>query len=151
LPKAQPVQSKNLQSRYRVLLIEDHEPLAEATADFMRGAGLDVRIAFTGREALETATAFRPEIVLCDVRLPDMSGIDVARALREMPGANDAVIAIHSAMNEGDLGMPSLQAGAVVNLFLPKPLTEEKLNTLISALTSQRNGAGGSQNPNLPT
>jgi len=137
LPKAQPVKPKNLESRRRALLIEDHAPLAEATAEFMRSTGLDVRIASTGREALETATAFHPEIVLCDVSLPDMSGLDVARALREMPGAKDAVIAMHSAMTERDLDTQSLQTVAAVNLFLSKPLTEEKLNTLISVLTSQ--------------
>jgi CheY-like chemotaxis protein len=137
LPEAQPVKPKNLQSRWRVLLIEDHEALAEATAEFMRSTGLDVRIASTGREALETATAFHPEIVLCDVRLPDMSGLDVARALRDMPGAKDAVIALHSAMTESHFGTQNLQAIAAVNLFLSKPLTEEKLNTLISVLTSQ--------------
>jgi len=118
------------------LLIEDHKPLAEATAEFMRSNGLDVRIASTGREALETATAFHPEIVLCDVMLPDMPGLDVARALRDMPSAKDAVIAMHSALTERDFGTHSLQAG-VVNLFLSKPLTEEKLDTLISVLTSQ--------------
>ena len=137
MPKAQTVKLKNLQSRWRVLLIEDHAPLAEATAEFMRSKGLDVRIASTGREALETATAFHPEIVLCDVRLPDMSGLDVARALREMPGAKEAVIGMHSALIESDLDTQSLQAVAAVNLFLSKPLTEEKLNALISVLTSQ--------------
>jgi two-component system, sensor histidine kinase len=119
------------------LLIEDHELLAEATAEFMRSRGLDVRIASSGSEALETATAYLPEIVLCDLWLPDMSGLDVARALREMPGAKDAVIAMHSAMTESDLRLQSLQAATSVNLFLSKPLTEEKLNTLISVLASQ--------------
>jgi CheY-like chemotaxis protein len=128
---------KNFLSRLRVLLIEDHAPLAEATAEFIRSKDLDVRIAPTGREALETAAVFHPEIVLCDIRLPDMPGPDVARALREMPGAKDAVIAMHSAMTERDLGTQSLQADAAVNLFLSKPLTEEKLDTLISLLKSQ--------------
>jgi len=54
-----------------------------------------------------------------------------------MPGAKDAVIAMHSAMTERDLDTQSLQTVAAVNLFLSKPLTEEKLNTLISVLTSQ--------------
>jgi CheY-like chemotaxis protein len=127
----------NFLSRWRVLLIEDHAPLAEATAEFIRSKDLDVRIASTGREALEIAAEFHPEIVLCDMRLPDMTGPDVARALRKMPRAKDAVIAMHSAMTEPDLRTESLQASAAVNLFLSKPLTEEKLDTLISVLKSQ--------------
>ena len=135
--KAQPVQQKDLRSRWRVLLIEDHPLLAEATAEFVRSMGLDVRIAFTGREALEAAAAFHPEIVLCDIRLPDIPGPDVALALRAMPAAKDAVIAIHSALSDSDLAETRRQVGSAVNLFLPKPLTEEKLNTLISLLESQ--------------
>ena len=136
LTKAQPIKPKNFRSRWRVLLIEDHGPLAEATAEFMRNKGLDVRIASTGREALETAAAFHPEIVMSDIMLPDMTGLEVARALRAMPGAKDAVIAMHSAMTESDLGPLSRQVSAV-NLFLSKPITEEKLDTLISELKSQ--------------
>src|SRR5262245_12565839 len=103
----------------------------------MRSKGLDVRIASTGREALEIAAVFHPQIVICDVRLPDMSGPDVARALRKLRGAKDAVIAMHSAMTESDLGTLSRQAGSAMSLFLSKPLTEEKLDTLTSILKSQ--------------
>ena len=128
---------KNFLSRWRILLIEDHAPLAEATAEFMRSNGLDVRIASTGREALETAAAFHPEIVLCDVRLPDMTGPDVARTLRATPGAEDAVIAMLTAMNDSDLNTVRRQVGSTANLFLSKPITQEKLDTLISVLKSR--------------
>ena len=103
----------------------------------MRNKGLDVRIASTGREALETAAVFHPEIVLSDLMLPDMSGLDVARALRATPGAKDALIAMISAMTESDLGPLTGQVGSAVNLFLSKPITEEKLDTLLSGLKSQ--------------
>jgi len=128
---------KNFLSRWRILLIEDHAPLAEATAEFMRSNGLDVRIASTGREALETAAAFHPEIVLCDVRLPDMTGPDVARTLRATPGAEDAVIAMLTAMNDSDLNTVRRQVGSTANLFLSKPITQEKLHTLVSVLKSR--------------
>jgi CheY-like chemotaxis protein len=118
------------------LLVEDHAPLAEATAWVLRSKGLDVRLASTGREALEVAATYRPEIVLCDMRLPDMSGLDVARGLRAIPGAKDAVIAIHSLMTEHDLGALSAHAAAPLNLFVPKPITEEKIDALISRLQS---------------
>jgi CheY-like chemotaxis protein len=127
---------KNYGSHYRVLLVEDHAALAEATAEFMRDEGLDVRIASTGREALEMAAAVHPEIVLCDMRLPDMPGSDVVRALRAMPSAKDAVIAMYSAMTESDFRTLAQQAEASVNLFLSKPITEEKIDALVSELQS---------------
>src|SRR6476646_4728790 len=87
----------------RVLLVEDYAPLAEATAELLRDAGLTVRIAASGKEALRVAIAFRPEIVLFDLSLPDMSGLDVARALRSNPDTKDALLAMHTAMSDIDI------------------------------------------------
>ena len=121
---------------YRVLLIEDHPSLAEAMADFMQSYGLEVRIASTGEEALGMVSAFQPQIVLCDVNLPDMAGPDIAQALRATPGAKDALIVIHTAMTERDLPL-CRDTNASVNMFLPKPLTDEKLRGLFSALEAR--------------
>ena len=80
----------------------------------------------------------RPEFVLCDLRLPDMSGLDVARELRARPGAKDALIAIHTAMSEGSPETYRQHADEFVNLYLPKPLTVEKFDVLISELLALR-------------
>jgi len=128
------VNSKQYRSPYRVLLVEDHEPLAEATAEFIRDKGLEVQIAANGREALEMAATFHPEIVLCDMRLPDMPGYEVAQALRAMPDGKNAVIAMHTAMNDTDLNILSEDIGTVINLFLSKPITAEKLDLLVSTV-----------------
>ena len=117
----------------RLLLVEDHVIFAEATAEFLRGTGLEVEIAKSGESALEQAVVFRPDIVLCDIRLTDMSGLDVARALRANPVTEGALIAIHTAMDETDI--QALERGFSRDefLFLSKPLTKEKLNRLLTA------------------
>ena len=120
--------------RHRVLLIEDNAELAEATAEFLRSEGLEVLIAATGNSGLEMAEAFQPEIVLCDISLPDMAGLDVARVLREVPGTKDALIVMHTALSERDLRTFERQPVESVNLFLPKPLTPEKLDTILARL-----------------
>jgi len=116
-----------------VLLVEDHAPLAEAMAEFMRSQGLEVWIASTGTNALEIAPAFKPEIVLCDMRLPDMAGLEVARALRATV-TSDALIAMHTALTESDLHVIKRYTDASVNVFVSKPLTKEKLDSLLSQL-----------------
>ena len=117
-----------------MLLIEDNAELAEATAEFLRSEGLEVLIAATGNSGLEMAEAFQPEIVLCDISLPDMAGLDVARVLREAPGTKDALIVMHTALSERDLRTFERQPVESVNLFLPKPLTPEKLDTILARL-----------------
>jgi len=120
----------------RLLLVEDHAALAEATADFLQNAGLEVRIAASGEQALETAAAFHPDIILCDLRLPDMSGIELARALRATASAKHALIALHSAISEVDLRTLQNQSNVGIDSFISKPLTEEKLKTLLAGLHS---------------
>ena len=135
---------------HRVLLIEDHPSMAEATADFLQFYGLEVRIASTGEEALGMVSAFQPEIVLCDVNLPDMTGLDVARALRAIPDAKSALIVIHTAMTEGDLRLLGLarDMDASVNMFLSKPLTDENLCVLLSKLEVLQRSQGRRPGPN---
>jgi CheY-like chemotaxis protein len=124
---------------HRVLLVEDHAALAEATAELMRFHGLEVRVASTARDALEMAEEFRPALILCDLMLPDMAGLDAAQALRERCGANDPLIAMITAMGADVLRQFERHAKPRgVNLFLSKPLTNETLIVLLSKLDAPR-------------
>src|SRR5215510_1711257 len=87
----------------RLLLVEDHVEFAEATAEFLGGLGLEVCTAQSGREVLETGVVFRPDIIVCDMNLPDMSGLDAARACRAKPETKNAVFAITTALSETDV------------------------------------------------
>src|SRR5262245_20437489 len=86
----------------RLLLIEDHELLAEVTAELLKAKGVVVRTAFTGRSALEIAERFDPDIIICDIRLPDMSGFDVIRAV-QATSLSRVFFAVCSAMDESDV------------------------------------------------
>ena len=113
----------------RLLLIEDHRDLAEMTAQFLRLAGMEVRITRSGAEALQTVAEFKPHIVLCDLRLPDMPGLDVAKRLRADPNCRDAMIAIHTAFSEREIeGLVS--SSDDVDLLVPKPLTMKQIERL---------------------
>ena len=65
----------------RILVVDDNVDAAESMMLFLASAGHTVRVAFGGREALEMAWVFRPEVVFLDIGLPDLSGYDVAREL----------------------------------------------------------------------
>ena len=110
--------------------------MAEATAVLIQSRGLEVRIASTGWEALALVVTFQPDVILCDMTLPDMSGLDLATSLRATPSAKDALIAIYSAMTESDLRLLGCD-NASVNVYLSKPLTENKLDVLLSGLDAR--------------
>jgi len=125
--------------RPRVLLVEDHASLAQATAEFLSAHGLDVRIANSGEEALDAAAEFRPEIVVCDMRLPDVSGLDIARTLRARCETSNAVLAISTALSDGELRFLGANTHqAEVDLFLPKPLTDAGIRTLLAAVATRQ-------------
>ena len=125
----------------RVLLVDDHEPFAEAAAEFLQGEGMEVRIASSGRDALEVVGRFQPDIVLCDMELPDISGLDVARALRATPVGKHVLLVIHTAMSEHELRVLERNSDAPVNVFVTKPLTSEKLAVLVSEVESLQRSA----------
>ena len=114
----------------RVLLVEDDADLAEATAEFLSLEGLDVHIAASGRAALEAASAFCPQLVLCDMNLPDISGLEVVRSLRSNPSTESAYLVILTAMRV-DAKQPGVDA------FISKPITDEAVHTLMDVLASR--------------
>jgi len=129
--------------RHRVLLVEDHADLAEATATLMRHHGLDVSIATSGGDALKMAEECNPVLVLCDLTLPDMTGLDVVRALRARQGTNDWLAVILSAMSANDLReIEGHTRTSDITLMLPKPLTSPILIDLIARLEASRPSVG---------
>ncbi len=115
----------------RLLLVEDHAGRGKQRRDFLQSEGFDVRLASSGREALGAAVAFQPDIVLCDLHLPDMSGLDVLSALRENSAVGRPLLVIYTPMPwMGDQGPHAPQA----DLFLSKPLDSEKLVMLRAEL-----------------
>jgi CheY-like chemotaxis protein len=68
--------------RYRVLVVDDHRDTAETTSVLLRVLGHDARAAISGRQGLELASAFEPDIGLFDIGLPDISGYELAKQLR---------------------------------------------------------------------
>jgi CheY-like chemotaxis protein len=67
----------------RVLIVDDYPDSAASAAMLISMYGYECRTACNGRDALEAASAFDPDIVLLDIGLPDISGYDVARTLRD--------------------------------------------------------------------
>jgi CheY-like chemotaxis protein len=127
----------------RVLLVEDHVDLAIATATLLRREGLEVQTAHTGRAALEAAPGFRPQLILCDMNLPDMKGPEVIRELRLSPSIQRAHAVILTAVSETSLRTYNAVSGKLgVDAFMSKPIAPEAIRTLVSTLDPQRCALG---------
>jgi len=122
-----------------IALIQAVEDLAAVTADLLSHEGLEARIAATGREALEAVADFKPQLVLCDLNLPDMSGLEALRALRARPSCCRATAVILTALRDSEIGvLRSRAAKAGIHRVLSKPLTVEDIRTLLPELKTGR-------------
>ena len=83
----------NRASKSRILIVDDDEHFIRTTGTFLQGEDYTVDTARTGQKALEKMTAQRPEVVLLDLILPDMDGVEVLRQIRQID-RNVAVIAV---------------------------------------------------------
>jgi len=119
----------------QVLLIEDHAALSAAMAEMLNREGFEVRTAFSGEEGLKFASDFRPQLILCDLNLPDMGGQEVIRRLRSNPVTRHAYSVILTALSEAEIRAFNDEAKKMgVDEFIRKPLMPEVLHSLAAKL-----------------
>ena len=113
----------------RILVVEDNDDSAEALVMLLGLAGHDAHVARSGGEALEMAAALQPQAVLLDIGLPDMSGYEVCRRLRERTAAGPGgepllIIAVTGWAQQERDGRQSRAAGFDAHLVKPVGLQE---------------------------
>src|SRR5438309_470992 len=129
----------------RVLVVDDDPSVAEVLSDFFAEEGYDVRVAENGRTALDHFDAWRPHVVLLDLRMPGLSGEDVFLRIRSMqPTA--AVIFVTGADDE-IVARRLLRGGATDYVQKPIDLDYCALAVLLSVARSSAPAGGGSPEP----
>ena len=109
----------------RILVVEDNHDSAQSLRRLLELCGYSVTVAYNSREGLEAAQKTRPDIVLCDIGLPDRDGYELATALKTNPvTARARLIAVTAYGSEQDK-QRSREAG--FQLHLVKPLKPEHL------------------------
>jgi PAS domain S-box-containing protein len=109
-------------ARRRILIVDDHRDAANSLAVLLRLHGQEVRTAHDGLEAVEAARAFRPDVVLLDIGLPRLNGLEVARRLRENLGLTDALLVAVTGYGQLEDRGRSREAGFDAHLVKPVDL-----------------------------
>jgi len=117
----------------RVLVVEDDEEIAQVLQRSLRLEGYEVRIAGDGEAALDQSSAFNPDLVILDLGLPKLDGIEVARRLRS---ADDVPILMLTARDALESRVEGLDAGA--DDYLVKPFERQELLARMRALLRRR-------------
>lgn len=125
----------------KVLLVEDDASLAVLFRIFLERMGsgtLEIIHAFTGEEALRRVSAIRPDVVLLDIMLPGMDGIEVCRRLCEQPSLAGIKVAMVTALDNEEKRRAAREAGAME--YWVKPINPRELVDWIMALGAAGEG-----------
>jgi two-component system alkaline phosphatase synthesis response regulator PhoP len=116
--------------RARILLVEDEAGVAIVVSDLLRSEGHEVETAHEGREGLRRATAAKFDLLILDVMLPGMSGIEICHAVREK--GFDGAILMLTAKGQILDRVQGLRTGA--DDYLVKPFDPDELLARVAAL-----------------
>src|SRR5450432_1029368 len=120
--KSMPTTDKTL----RVLVVVDNRDSAHALGLLIEELGNQVHVTYGGTNALEVATAFRPDLMLVDLVMPDMDGCDLVMRFRQIPAfAQTKIVAITGRKGE-EHKSAAMKAGFDEVLFKPVALTDIK-------------------------
>ncbi|MBD1395660.1 response regulator [Pontibacter sp. JH31] len=115
-----------------VLIVEDDKGFSDILADFAGAKNFQVHQAFTGQEGLSLARLTKPDAMLLDIQLPDMTGWDVLRQVREDKELRHMNVHVMSAYDKEVIG-----EHAENEEYLPKPVTLEMLNKAFSSIAGK--------------
>ena len=121
----------------RVLLIEDHDGNRELLSEQFIQEGLEVAEATSGADGLKTAARFMPQVILISTSLPDMSGVEVARRLREINRTKHTFLMLFGDEENRQERIASLESGA--NDFIDSPLDPELVALRVRNAINRKN------------
>lgn len=113
-----------------MLLVEDDKSIAESVVASLKIAGLEVNHVMTGADAIREASAYSPDVILMDLGLPDMDGLDASKTIRETMSVPIIIVSARGDELDRVLG---LELGA--DDYVVKPFSQRELLARIRAVT----------------
>ncbi|MDA0243496.1 MAG: response regulator [Chloroflexi bacterium] len=117
----------------RILVVDDQALMREHMHRLLAREGYELSFASNGREALELVAQFSPDLVLLDVRMPEMDGFEVCQRIRENALTADLPIIMVTAFDDRDARLRGIEAGA--DDFIPKPYDSLELRARVRTIT----------------
>jgi two-component system alkaline phosphatase synthesis response regulator PhoP len=115
-----------------ILIVDDEEDIREILQYNLDKEGFKTQVASNGVQALEIAKSMKPDLILLDVMMPEMDGMEVCESLRNTPGFENTLICFLTARNEDYSQVAGLDAGA--DDYISKPIKTRLLISRINAL-----------------
>jgi two-component system, cell cycle response regulator DivK len=116
-----------------ILIVEDNADLRELLTIIIRRLGYEVAIAITGDEAVARASGMKPDLILMDIGLPKLDGVEATIQIKADPASKDIPVVILSALPMSSHGKHAIEAGAAA--ILRKPVRVADLEQVLIKYT----------------
>jgi DNA-binding response OmpR family regulator len=124
----------------RILVVDDEKHIVQLVRLYLSNEGYQVEVATSGREALDKTRQLRPDLIVLDLMLPELSGLEVCRQLRQ---ESDVPIIMLTARDEAEDRVAGLELGA--DDYVTKPFNPRELAARVKAVLRRSTGMGTSQ------
>jgi two-component system, OmpR family, response regulator ResD len=131
-------------ARAKVLVVDDEPTIAEVVSRYLERAGYEARVASSGEDALAQSTRERPDLVVLDLMLPGIDGLEVMRRLRQQDRGRTAIILLTARGEESDR-IVGLRLGA--DDYVVKPFSPAELVARVDALVRRLDPEPASEPP----
>ncbi|HEX4886872.1 MAG TPA: response regulator transcription factor [Luteibaculaceae bacterium] len=125
--------------KFKILLVDDEEDIIDIIKYNLEKDDYWVETAPNGRIGVEKALQFKPDLIILDVMMPEMDGIEACSRIRELPELEGTIIAFLTARSEDYSQIAGFDAGA--DDYIPKPIKPRVLMSRVKALLRRKGGA----------
>jgi DNA-binding response OmpR family regulator len=123
----------------RILIVDDEKPIATLLAQTFEQEGHHVASAHDGIDCMNKMSSFRPDVVIMDIMMPKLDGVDTTKLIRRNKNYADTIIVALSA--KADEETREKMKGAGANLFMRKPFAIAKLVGRVAHMLESRSGS----------
>ena len=122
----------------KILLVDDDKMILQTIGDFLKRQGHDLKMAYDGAEALPLTEESAPDLVISDIQMPGMDGIDFLKAIRER--FPDLPVVMMTGSRAPETAIAALRQRA--NDYLTKPIQLEELQACIDRVAGRETNSG---------
>ena len=123
-------------SNIKILLVDDEPDILDFVSYNLKSEGYKVATAASGKAGVAKAKEFKPDLILLDIMMPEMDGIEACDQIRRLPGLENTIIAFLTARGEDYSQVAGFEAGA--DDYITKPVKPKVLTSRLKALLRRR-------------
>ena len=125
------------ENKFKILLVDDEPDILEIISYNLKSNGFEVFTALNGVKALKKAKSILPDLIILDVMMPEMDGIETCEEIRKIPELNDTIITFLTARSEDYSQLAGFDAGA--DDYINKPIKPKLLVGKVKSLLRRLN------------